>query len=256
MKTFVVIPAHNEEKRIDGVLEGVKKYISKDSIVVVDDGSEDNTFDIARKSGVVALRHEVNLGKGAALKTGCEAALLLGADAVITMDADGQHSPDDLPKFIKKIQSGNDIVFGVRLLENGVPLVRALGNKIINLVTFLLFNFRVGDVWCGYRALTRKAYSVSKWSSSSYSVDVEMAVKACQKGLKLDRVFIDAIYYDQYKGANVIDAVWLILNLLFWRLMFITTASRRMLRNELRSEPQSRFNRGSKAGVIPRGGST
>ncbi|RLC30852.1 glycosyltransferase family 2 protein, partial [Candidatus Woesebacteria bacterium] len=89
MKIFIVIPAYQEEERIGNVIRDVTK--TKFPIVVVDDGSKDNTFKIASKYRVTALRHKVNLGKGAAMKTGAEVAFKMGADAIVFMDSDGQH---------------------------------------------------------------------------------------------------------------------------------------------------------------------
>src|SRR3989304_7305763 len=111
MKIFVIIPAFNEESRIGKVLAGVRK--KKLPIVVVDDGSKDETYQVAKKITPYALRHPINLGKGAALKTGCLAAFKLGAEAVILMDSDGQHDANDLPKFVKALRRC-DVVFGVR----------------------------------------------------------------------------------------------------------------------------------------------
>src|SRR3990172_1702337 len=102
MKISIVIPAYNEEKRIGPVLSEIEKMGLE--VFVVDDGSSDNTSKISEKYTKNVLRHKINLGKGAALKTGCEAAFDLGADAVVVMDSDGQHKASDLPKFIKTLK--------------------------------------------------------------------------------------------------------------------------------------------------------
>ena len=98
LKLFAVIPAHNESAHIKNVVMGTKKYVSK--VIVVDDASKDDTFEIASKAGATVLRHIVNLGLGGTLKTGCDAAILLGADAIVTLDGDGQHDPSEIPKLL------------------------------------------------------------------------------------------------------------------------------------------------------------
>jgi glycosyltransferase involved in cell wall biosynthesis len=154
MNYFVVIPAYNEAPRIGGVIRGVKKFIK--NIIVVDDGSKDRTSEVARGVGVRVLRHRINLGKGAAMKTGVELALELGADRIILLDADGQHDPKHIPEFIEQLDKGFDIVFGSRNLSFGVPLVRYLGNKFGSIFISLVFKIYRSDMLCGYMAFTKK----------------------------------------------------------------------------------------------------
>jgi len=126
MKVFAVIPAFNEAARIKDTILGVSQFVP--NIVVVDDGSADQTADIAKAVGVVVLRHAVNRGQGAALKTGTVAALELGAEAVIHVDADGQHDPESLPVLLGPLEKREaDIVFGSRFLglsADGMPAGR------------------------------------------------------------------------------------------------------------------------------------
>ena len=139
MKIFVVIPRFNEEKYIEKVLHDILK-ITK-NIVYVDDGSYDKSAIIAKKHLKDVLVHEVNLGKGAALKTGCEYAFQkLSADAVVFMDSDGQHSSLDLERFFKKLKRGIQVVFGVRKFSPTMPLVRFLGNKSVSILLNILFH--------------------------------------------------------------------------------------------------------------------
>src|SRR3989338_10186296 len=111
MGCFVIIPAYNEQELIGKVIKGAKEY--SNNIIVVDDGSKDNTYENAKSSRVIVLKHTVNLGKGAALKTGCEYAFQNGADKVIVMDADTQHDPKEIPKFLEAMEN-NDLVLGIR----------------------------------------------------------------------------------------------------------------------------------------------
>ncbi len=215
---FIVIPAFNEAKRIGKVLEDVKSISLP--VIVVDDGSNDSTFEQIKKHRVIALRHRVNLGKGAAIKTGCEAAFSLGAEAIIMMDSDGQHKAEDLPKFLEKIEGGKvDIVFGSRNMNMGVPLVRFMGNKMASVLISFLFGVYISDLICGYRALTKKAYDVMKLKSSDYGIETEMVVKAAKYKLRYCEIPVETIYYDKFKGVTILDAFGILLNVLKWRII-------------------------------------
>ena len=199
MKIFIVIPALNEEKRIGEVLSEVKKQGFP--FVVVDDGSKDKTSQVARRFTPYVLRHKINLGKGAALKTGCLAAFALGAEAVILMDSDGQHRASDLPKFVKALESC-DVVFGVRNFGK-IPLVRLMGNKLITTIIGLLFRIKTQDILCGYKAFTKGAFEKVRWYSSGYSVETEIVAFTGKNHLKNCEVPVATLYYDKFKGLSI-----------------------------------------------------
>lgn len=218
MKIFIIIPAFNESKRIGLVLENVLS--TKLPVIVVDDGSKDATFEKAKKYQVTALRHKINLGKGAAIKTGCEAAFANGAEAIIMMDSDGQHKAEDLPKFAEKIQSGQfDVVFGSRNMNLGVPLIRFLGNKFASVLIALLFNTHISDLICGYRAITKKAYAKMELQSADYGIETEMVIKTAKLKLRYCEIPIETIYYDKFKGVTILDAFGILLNVIKWRII-------------------------------------
>jgi len=214
MKFFVVIPAYNEAPRIGGVINGVRKF-TKD-ILVVDDGSKDKTAEMAQKEGVKVLRHRLNLGKGAAMKTGVEAAIDLGAEAIILIDADGQHDPKHIPEFLKQINQGDEVVFGSRNLSYGVPLIRYLGNKFGSVLISLLFGIYRSDMLCGYIAFTKKAYQKIKWDSSRYGVESEIVARTGKNKLKYTEIPIETIYKDKYKGVTIFDAIGILFNIPRW----------------------------------------
>ena len=108
-KIFIIIAAYNEQKNLGAVIDETKKFCK--NIIVVDDGSKDKTYEIAKNKGIIALKHIINLGKGAAVKTGADYALKHGAEAIILVDADGQHEPKEIPRFLNSLK-GKDIVFG------------------------------------------------------------------------------------------------------------------------------------------------
>jgi len=213
----IVIPAYNEAERIGLVLSKLRNY--KIPTIVVDDGSWDETAKVVKRYKVRLLKHGINLGVGAARKTGVEAAWKLGADAVVMLDADGQHEPKHIPEFIKKIEAGNDIVFGSRNLGFNVPLVRFLGNKFAAVLISVLFGIYRGDLLCGYIAFTKKAYKKIVWESNGYGVETEIVVKTGKNKLKYDEVPIEAKYLNKYKGASILDAISILPSIFKWKFL-------------------------------------
>jgi len=216
VKVYIVVPAHNEAIRIKKVISQLAK--TNYPIIVVDDGSTDNTYKRVDSKKVLLIRHRINLGKGAAMKTGAQAAFKKGAQAVVFMDADGQHKSSDLPKFIAKLNQGYEVVFGSRNYYMGIPLIRYLGNKFASVLVRMLFGLYVSDLLCGYRAVTKKAFKKMDWESMGYGVETEMAVLVAKKRLKRCEVSVAAVYYDKFKGVTILDSFGILLNVLRWRI--------------------------------------
>jgi glycosyltransferase involved in cell wall biosynthesis len=175
-------------------------------VVVVDDGSSDNTPDIAQAAGAIVVRHERNLGKGAALNTGFRKARQLGADVVVTLDGDGQHRPEELAQVVIPVLSGEaDIVIGSRYLESecDVPRHRAWGHRVFNLITRLASGTPASDSQSGYRAFSSKAVEAISFQSTGFSVESEMQFIAREFQLKLVEVPITARYTDRPKRPVV-----------------------------------------------------
>ena len=216
MKIFIVIPLYNEKRYFSILLRDLKPF--KFSVVVVDDGSTDSgnkNFG----SNVAYLRHEINLGKGAAMKTGAEYAFTQGAEAVIFMDADGQHDPTNLKVFENKLNSKKyDVIFGARNLNKGVPFVRMFGNRLASFVIKFLFGIYVSDPLCGYRALTKKAFEDINWESAGYGVESEILAKTGKKRLKFIEISVKTIFHDKHKGVSVLDAFGVLGDILKWKL--------------------------------------
>lgn len=205
-KIIAVIPAFNEEKTIREVVRETKKHV--DEVIVVDDASSDNTGKEAEKEGARVLRHVVNLGLGGTLKTGCEAALLLNANIIITLDADGQHDPSEIPKLVNKLTNTNlDIVFGERAFSKKMPFMKKLGNKFFNKFSKRLFNIRIKDTQTGFRAFTSEAYKKIKWSSRDYGVASEILINAEKYKINYAGKKVKTIYNDNYKGTTPIDGL-------------------------------------------------
>jgi len=213
----VVIPAYNEEKKISALLKKVKKFVK--NIIVIDDGSSDNTYDVVKKESIHVLQHIVNMGKGAALKTGCEFAIRNGAKILIVIDADGQHDPAEIPKFIDNIKN-NEVVFGYRCFNKRMPIILRYGNLFISKSAQLLFGIKLRDTQCGYRAFTKEAYRKIKWKASDYSVESEMIANVGKYHLKYKQIPIQTIYSDKYKGTTLFDGIKIVFNMFLWKIGF------------------------------------
>lgn len=157
MKTIAVIPAYNEGTRIATVIKGAQMYV--DTVIVVDDGSMDDTGQIAEHHGARVVRHIENSGAGAATMTGIDAARASGADVIVTLDADEQHDPHDIPLLLKPIMEEKaDIVFANRFGQrNRIPFVRRVANFIGNVVTLTATGKWASDSQCGFKVFGPKA---------------------------------------------------------------------------------------------------
>lgn len=215
MTECVVIPAYNESSKIINVISEVKRYCN--NIIIVDDGSKDNTYNLAKQTGATVLKHSVNLGKGAALKTGCDYALSSGARKIIVLDADGQHDPKEIPRFLDSLDE-HEIVFGYRKGKEVMPKVLRFGNFFINKTMSSLFKVSIIDSQCGYRAFTANAYKKVRWNADDYYMETEMIIKTGKNKLKYQQIPIETIYSDNYKGTTVIDGVKIVTSSLFWRI--------------------------------------
>ena len=220
MKTFVIIPAFNEGTRLSAVLDDVRRYVT--DIIVVDDGSnEKNAALIAQcRDRATILRHSINLGKGAAMRTGVEAAIGRGAEAVVLMDGDGQHQASDIPVLLQKLEREDlDIVFGSRSIGRDMPLVMMLGNKFLSLCSSYLFGLYVSDTQSGFRAFRTRAYPALRWDSARYAVETEMIANAAKEKLRTGEVQVQTIYQDDYKGTTVIDGLRIFTSMLRWKFL-------------------------------------
>ncbi|MCR4314015.1 MAG: glycosyltransferase family 2 protein [Candidatus Uhrbacteria bacterium] len=220
MKVIALIPAYNEERTIADVLTRTEPFV--DGMIVVDDGSTDRTPQIARAHGAMVVSHVINRGLGAAIGTGFAAAMRLGADTVVTLDADGQHDPMEIKKFVEAIEQGADVVIGSRMLTGfeGMPLHRRAAQIIGNIVTFVLFGAWVTDSQSGFRAFTRWALEKIQIRTNRMEVSSELIAEANRNGLKLVEVPIKAVYtqYSLSKGQNFFVGLKTVLKLVVHRL--------------------------------------
>lgn len=204
----VIIPAYEEEKSIGRVVEGLKRLNLDLEVWVVDDGSKDGTAEEARKAGGRVIRHFVNLGQWAALRTGFTAAIMEGAEILVSIDADGQHDPGDLPRLVETI-NGNDVdlAIGSRFMEaNGpdMPRYRRWGIHFFNKLMETSFKCRLTDCTSGYKAykadLIKKMLPASR--ENQYGA-LEFIANAVKLKAKITEVPIKSIKNISSKKGNL-----------------------------------------------------
>jgi len=195
------IPAYNEERTIGRLVLLAQRHV--DRVVVCDDGSRDMTAEIAEKLGAMVVRHQKNMGKGAALRTALEYLKQLNPDVVVTMDADGQHDPKGIPRLLEPIIRGEaDMVIGSRYVEGSetdAPFYRRLGLKFVNSVSRKGTKVVIGDTQSGFRAYSAKVLDLmQQCEADDYGVETEQLAVAVRNGLRVVEVPISV----RYKGLE------------------------------------------------------
>ena len=189
-----IIPAYNEGISIGSMILKTKMYV--DRVIVVDDGSTDRTAEIAILAGAELMKHEINMGKGKALKTGFECSK--GAEIILTLDGDGQHKTADIPKLLNPIIDGEaDVVNGSRYLYgNGknTPTYRRVGQNVLDKATNFNANSNVTDSQSGFRAFAAHTLPVFKFRESGYGIESEMIAEASEAGFRIVEVPIGVRY--------------------------------------------------------------
>jgi len=194
VKGCVIIPAYREAGRIGAVVEGVKAFVP--DVIVVDDGSPDETASQAERAGAMVLRHEVNRGKGAALDTGFRAARAQGFDFAITMDGDGQHAPSDLPAFVQAyLQSGTPVLIGTRMSDTrNMPRIRRMTNRFMSWLLSREMGQWVPDTQCGYRLYALAVVPEISAEAQRFAAESEILMELSRRGVKIGSVPIATLY--------------------------------------------------------------
>ncbi|GEM_PF-253290 len=236
-KVIAVIPAYNEQPFIGEIVSQARKYV--DQVIVIDDGSNDSTGDAASAAGANVIRHSSRRGAGAATKTGFEAALKNGADIVVTLDGDGQHNPDEIPRVIAPVANRqSDLVIGSRFLlslslqgakprsnpppynviarrpppviarqsrsnlSKTIPRYRKFG---IDVITFL-YNFgskaKVSDAQSCFRAHSRKLLEALNLTEDGFGFSVQVLIQARNKGFPITEIPISCVYHSHASSSN------------------------------------------------------
>jgi glycosyltransferase involved in cell wall biosynthesis len=193
---IAIIPAYNESHNIRNITAEAGKYVTM--IIVVDDGSHDNTAELAMSKNVMVLRNRRNMGKGTALKKGIIECLKYNPDIIVTLDADGQHDPADIPKLLEPIKKGEaDIVIGSRIERNSseIPIVRGLGLSFLNFINRSLIRSTINDSQSGFRAYSKSVLSVILgYNSTGYGVETEQLAIAELYGYNIVEVPVTIRY--------------------------------------------------------------
>lgn len=213
MKLLIGIPAYNEQEMISQVIKSLPRKIEgieKIDILVVDDGSTDQTAKIAQNLGVYVLRHILNRGLGGALKTIFSYFRSKNYDILVTFDADGQHNPADIFNLVKPIIRGEkDISIGSRWQKSrNIPFARKIINKFANIITYLLFSVWTSDSQSGLRAFSKKAVQLIDLQSDGMEVSSEFFREIYRHRLRYNEVPIVVQYtsYSQTKGQKLSNA--------------------------------------------------
>lgn len=194
--TLVIIPCYNEETTIGSVILKTKRYV--DNILVVDDGSTDETAKVAGDGGAIVISHKMNYGKSRAIKTGFKYALAKDFDYVISLDGDGQHNPNEIPSILGSIfNNGYDIAIGVRS-GNGteMPIWRKFGKRILDYATSFGSGGHVTDSQCGFRAFNKKAIKAltPRLNGEQFTVESEALIMANELGLEVTHTNVTCKY--------------------------------------------------------------
>ena len=204
MKVWIIIPAYNEDKNIGRVVRGLFQHGWR-NVVVVDDGSQDETARMARKEGAVVVRHKLNRGQGASLQTGNEFALACGADQIVHFDGDNQFDPADVQKAVDYLnQNKLDVVLGSKMLEknSNIPFLKKYCIvPVAKVINFILTGVWLSDVHNGFRVLTARACEGISITHSGMAHNSEIILKIKKNKFKFAEIPVNVSYHEF--GQNV-----------------------------------------------------
>jgi len=220
-RVWVVVPAYNEASVIGDVVGSLVQRSHR--VIVVDDGSRDDTARVAADKGATVIRHAINRGAGAATQTGIAHAIRCGADVIVTFDADGQHSPDDIPSLIAPIVAGTfDVVFGSRFLDvrSRIPFGRRILLRLGTVFTRVISRVRVTDPHIGLRAFSRQAASELAITMDRFAHASELIDQIHDHRWRFGEVPVSVSYsaYSVAKGQRPSNAARIALQMLLERL--------------------------------------
>ncbi len=222
-RIVVIIPAYNAARSLGDVIRRTRRVSPRLDIVVVDDGSTDETSLVANQAGVTVIRHTRNMGKGEALRTGFKYALKSGCTAVVTLDADGQHCPEEIPELVEQwLKTGADIIIGTRKRQPGkMPIVRIITNTLSSWMVSLSAGTRIDDSQSGFRLLTGKVLESVRTTSRGYGAESEILIRATHSGFRIQSVPIATIYRSEKSYIHPLRQpllfIGLMLRSIFWR---------------------------------------
>lgn len=226
-KTYIVIAAYNEEKNIARVINSLKQE-EYNNIIVVDDGSKDDTFKVAKQNGAIALKHIINRGQGAALQTGITYALNNKADYIVHFDADGQHDPKEIKSMLAPLQSKEtEITLGSRFLKKQkIPFTRKLMLKGGIIAVWAIHGIKLSDTHNGFRAFTKKAAKKIIITADKMEHASEILEKIKKYGVPYKEVPVTITYSAETlengrKGQGKFDSIKILIKMIIRRLKWI-----------------------------------
>lgn len=193
VRVLAGIAAYNEARYVGSIVLQARQYV--DEVIVVDDGSTDNTARVAELAGATVIRHTENRGKGAAIQSILAEAKKRNPDTLVLLDADAQHDPNEIPILIKPISKGFDLVIGSREAQDDkTPRYRRIGRKVLLHSARLASKANISDSESGFRALSPKAINDLELKARGFAIESEMITLAADKNLKITEVPISNIY--------------------------------------------------------------
>ena len=203
LKTAAIIPAYREEQHISDVVRRTRQQL--DHVVVIDDGSSDNTARCAREAGAEVIVHGQNRGKGEAIKTGLRHWLDRQFIHVIILDADGQHLPEEIDRFIAAAaQAGDHSFFLGNRMNNltGMPFIRRVVNRYMSNRISRICRQKIPDTQCGFRMLDRQLIPELLDGGNRFDYETEMLIIASRKGYRIESVPITTVYSDEVSSIH------------------------------------------------------
>jgi len=201
MNIVITIPAYNEEKTLPGVIENIKRVMSKYNfkILVVDDCSKDKTKEVAKNSEAIVISHPINYGLAETFKTEMKECLKLNPDIIVHIDADGQYKAEEIPKLIKEIENGYDLVLGSRFTGKieSMPLLKRIGNKAFSRVISKITGLKITDGQTGFRAFTKDIAKIEITSNHTYTQ--EQIIRAAKEKCRIREI---PIYFAKRRGGK------------------------------------------------------
>ena len=203
MKTIVGMPAYNEAKYVGSIV--LQSQLYADMVVVVDDGSSDDTAMIAERAGAHVVRHGNNRGYGSSIRSIMAEAKKLDADILVILDADSQHNPAEIPKLVKAITDGADLVIGSREMQNNdIAAYRRFGQRVLAKMTYVASREKVTDTESGFRAYSRETLNTLELKEKGMAISAEIVSEASRKGIKVTEVPISVTYTNDGSTLNPI----------------------------------------------------
>jgi glycosyltransferase involved in cell wall biosynthesis len=195
LQVVVVIPAYQAAATIRAVITRTQATVPPAQIIVVDDGSTDGTGDAGRGTGTTLITHPRNRGKGAALRTGIREATARGASVLVTIDADAQHPPEEIPRLLKPILEGRaNLVLGARKRDQAMPISRRFTNWLSATLASRIGGQPVRDAQTGFRAFTREVAERVQPAGDRYEYEANFLLDALRAGFRLVSVDVPTIY--------------------------------------------------------------